>query len=230
MDFTFGFITAGDQDTRLTRILDSIHRLKIPNYQIIIVGNSNLTSPNLTVIPFDETIKSAWITKKKNIITQHAIYENIIYAHDYVEFEPDYYEGWLKFGNDFQACMTKIVHENGERFTDWVLWPPDAGRYVPDIESYRGCHIPYSCTNLSKLMYFSGTYFVAKKSIMQEIPFDESLCWGQGEDVIWSINYREKYPFKMNSFSTVRLCKSHHTHFGDIMQQDLLKLQKLYNL
>ena len=40
---------------------------------------------------------------------------------------------------------------------------------------------------------------------MLEFPLDENLIWGQGEDVKWSKEIREKYNFSMNPYSTVQL-------------------------
>lgn len=229
MNFTFGIITDGHQDNRLQKIIESIVNLQIPNFEIIVVGNTSLTHPKLQTIPFNESIKKAWITKKKNLITENAAYENIVYTHDYVMFEPDYYTGWLKFGNNYNACMTRILQIDGKRFTDWVLWPLDAEKYIPGINETRECHLPYDCTNLSKIMYFSGTYFVAKKTTMQEIPFNEDLCWGEGEDVIWSQQYRKKYNFSINPYSTVKLCKQRPVYFRDISSETLKKIQNSFN-
>ena len=62
-------------------------------------------------------------------------------------------------------------------------------------------------THLSKYMYISGAYWVAKKQIMEEFPLDESLVWGKGEDVEWSKLVREKYNFSFNRNSSVKFLK-----------------------
>ena len=78
IDFTFGIITSGDENAmfRVGEIINSIDRQKMPKKQIIIVGGTDLyseqalaninTDPNFSVeyIPFDETVKKPWITKK----------------------------------------------------------------------------------------------------------------------------------------------------------------------
>ena len=40
MDFTFGIITDGNSDNFIKLIIESIIRNNIPNYEIIIVGNT----------------------------------------------------------------------------------------------------------------------------------------------------------------------------------------------
>ena len=43
---------------------------------------------------------------------------------------------------------------------------------------------------------------------MLEFPLNESLAWGEGEDVLWSKQVRLKYSFDMNVNSTVKLMKT----------------------
>ena len=69
-----------------------------------------------------ETIKNGWITKKKNIITQHAKYENIVYMHDYVFLHEDWYKHFFNFGSDWDICMTPIINTNNRRYRDWTTW------------------------------------------------------------------------------------------------------------
>ena len=79
MNFTFGIITElGVWDG----VIESIVSQNIPNYEIIVVGGKSPSS-NVKHIPFDETYKKDWITRKKNIITSEARYTNIVYMHDY---------------------------------------------------------------------------------------------------------------------------------------------------
>ena len=123
MNFTFGIITDGKNDSYLNQVIDSIELLKIPEYEIIVVGNSKINRNKTFVIEFDESIKKSWITKKKNLITQNAKYSNIVYSHDYIVYESDWYEGYLKYGDKFKICMNKILNSDYSRFRDWVLWP-----------------------------------------------------------------------------------------------------------
>lgn len=206
MNFTFGIITGGNNELMINDIINSIENENIPNYEIIVVGHCNLNRKNTSVIPFDENIKRAWITKKKNIITQLAIFENIVYLHDYIKLLPNWYEGQIKAGENYKIRMDKIINNNGERFRDWCIWPHNNNKMDNFIG--RDCLIPYDITHLSKYMYVSGSYWVAKKDVMLEYPLNESLAWGEGEDVLWSKQVREKYSFNMNENSSVFIMKS----------------------
>lgn len=226
MNFTFGIITGGGQDQYINTCIDSIESENIPNYEIIIVGNSLVKRKNTTVVPFDEHIKQKWITKKKNIITELSRYENIVYMHDYIKLNNGWYAGQLLSGNEFFVRMDKIIDASGARFRDWCIWPHN--KNFMDKEIGRNCLIPYSIRHLSKFQYISGSYWIAKKNIMKEFPMDESLVWGEGEDVSWSKQVREKYNFDMNINSTVILMKhGKNKVFSEPNQDLIIKLEQL---
>jgi hypothetical protein len=205
MNFTFGIITAGQNDIVIGEIIESIEKQNIPNYEIIIVGRSIINKNNVRVVEFNETIKSGWITKKKNLITSESKYDNIVFLHDYIKLLDGWYEGQLKSGDDFFVRMDIIINNNGERFRDWCIWPHNGNKMDQFIG--RNCLIPYDISHLSKYMYISGSYWVAKKKIMEEFPLNENLRWGEGEDVLWSKQVREKYNFSMNKNSKVFIMK-----------------------
>ncbi len=204
MNFTFGIITGGNNESNINIIIDSIEKENIPIYEIIIVGGNPIFRQNTKHIPFDESLKRMWITKKKNLITQNSSFENIVYLHDYIKLNEGWYQGHLKHGNDFTILMDRVLNLDGSRFRDWSLWAMD----VEHILQSRGFLIPYDMKGLSKWMYISGAYWVAKKTIMEEFPLDEKLSWGESEDVEWSKRVREKYEFQMNINSSVQFMKN----------------------
>lgn len=218
MEFSFGIITAGNPD-RIKEISDSVQaQIPLDKYEIIVVGGPPIDLPNVVHIPFDESAKPKWITRKKNLVTNRAKFENIVYMHDYIKIEPGWYSGFLEYGNDFVLCMNKMLNPDGSRYRDWSLWAEDAlGLNVPRAEFL----IPYEETSFSKYMYFSGAYWVAKKKVMLEYPLDERLSWGEGEDVEWSKKIRGVYNFSMNSLSSVRLMVYHHPIFTEISEDQL---------
>jgi len=156
-----------------------------------------------------------------------AKYENIVYFHDYICLNFDWYEGFLKFGNNWKVCMNVIKNPDNTRFRDWNLWIFDIEKVIPQIEKTREVLISYDMTHLSKYMYISGSYWVAKKSVMEEFPLNEFLLWEQGEDVEWSQRVREKYNFSMNPYSLVKLIKHKDIDFIECSEKTLKKLKNL---
>jgi len=213
MDFSFGIITAGSAN--LEQIVQSIKNQNIPNYEIIIIGEACVKGDYIRVIPFDESVRPAWITRKKNIIAQEAKYENIVLLHDYVELCPGWYEGFLKFGNDFKICVNKITNLSGKRFRDFCLFK----EFLPTHTTL----LPYSAKlspRLSKLAYISGTYYVVKRNVALSHPLDERLVWNQGEDVLFSQSLsKHGILFECNPFSTVTLLKEKGSFEREMSQE-----------
>ncbi len=225
MQITFGIITDGKNPDRITQIVKSIDAQNIPRHdsEIIVIGgdysywNHEEDLPFRRLIPFDETIKPGWITKKKNILTAAAQFDNIVYAHDYISFAPGWYEGFCKFGNDWDIAMNRLHNPDGTRFRDWVTWN-DArhGRWwyqhepwcPPEGKFFLGspCIVPYEYKRTHN-MYISGAYWVAKRRVMISEPLNEKLVWGEAEDVEWSLRVRHKFKYVMNTNSTCVLLK-----------------------
>jgi len=216
MKFTFGIITDGTQTARVVKIIESIYKQMIDVFEIIVVGGERFDGDYLTHIPFDESKKPKWITKKKNIVTENALYDNIVYLHDYITFLPNWYRGYREFGDEWDICMNKILNYNGSRFRDWCIWADkdhiNDSRHnrEPGVRSNIIDRIlaPYEYTNIEN-MYISGAYFVVKKYVMEKFPLDENLVWGQGEDVKWSgeVLLEGNCKYVMNTNSCVKLMK-----------------------
>lgn len=227
MKFTFGIVTTDPSSDNMIRLLYSIEQQNIPDsdYDVVIVGGNSPYKDDLcNIIPFDETHKKGWITRKKNLITQHARHENIVYMHDYIALGNGWYEGFKKFGDNFELCMTPILNANGTRYRDWTLWPDDITHI---LGPWNGNYLlPYSEWHLSKYMYFSGAYWIAKKSVMERFPLDETLVWGESEDVKWSKQVREHYEFSLNNWSYVQLLKQKERIFNDITPEMLKTIRE----
>jgi hypothetical protein len=210
IQWTFGIIT-GYQDTeRLKNIIENIASLDIPEFEILIVGGDRndffVDLPQVKFIDFDESQKPLWITKKKNIIANLAMYENMVIMHDYHVFDKDWYVNFKSFGTDWDICSCPQYLITGARNPmDWSLWDkPGHG---------RAWSLDYDDWSQTQYMYVSGGFFIVKKHVMLEEPLDESFGWNEAEDVEWSLRIRDKYVMKCNKNSIVRHNKWHR-HAG----------------
>ena len=217
MEFTFGIITDGSVEENIEKMIDSIESNGIPKYEVIIVGNSKVQRDRTLVIPFDETqTPGAWITRKKNIVVKMAQYENVVLLHDYVALESDWYSGFLKFGNEFDWCVSRIQTQDGTRFRDYsLLWNAyrEIGGARIRLHPYFETHglLPYSFQNThytNSFLYISGTYYVIKRRVAETSPLNEQLLAFQGEDTELSLRlHRKGVMVQCNPHSTVRFLK-----------------------
>lgn len=209
IQWTFGIITVYEDVDRLQNILTSIRNLQIPEYEILLVGGNSspaITGLDVVKIDFDESVKEKWITRKKNVLVQHARYNNVVLMHDYHVFDNNWYNGFKEFGLDWDICSCPQYLITGARNPmDWSLWDkPNHG---------RAWSVQYDDWTQTQYMYISGGFFIVKKHVILEEPLDETRGWNEEEDVEWSLRVRNKYVMKCNAKSIVRHNKWHR-HAG----------------
>lgn len=176
MDITFGIITSGN-DEFLHKIIDSIEAEQIPNYEVIVVGAFSGSRKNTTVIPFDENRRPMWITMKKMMIAKAAKYPVLVMLHDYICLKPGFYEGFVRFGSDWDVAMCRMLEQNGNRSMDWMGLPNDP--------IYGNVLHPYDYSD-PRGKYVPGNFFVVKREFLLQNPLDLNRIWCQGEDIEWS--------------------------------------------
>jgi hypothetical protein len=224
ISFTFGIITSEGSQQFLKEIVDSIRSQAIPAYEIIIVGwtASTVSIEGCKRIPFDDSVKAGWITRKKNLIFREAAYENIVIMHDYVSLQPGWYEGFLRHGDSFQLCINPIQTVDGRRFRDYLLF----NQFLHPRFSNKTL-LPYDCKvspKVSRIMYVSGTYYVVKKELALKYPLREELAHNQGEDVIFCHDI-ERPEIQCNRHSSVRLLKHKPSWENEMSQEDYQALE-----
>lgn len=209
MNLTFGICTDGKNPERVNRIIDSIKSLNIEKYEII-----------------QEIRTDGYITIQKNNITKKAGYDNIVYLHDYVSFDKNWYKALCNYGEDFDILVTRIEDDTGLRFRDWCLWYQDMFELplANDVKAEmfaanQNYLIPYHWKEFTKYQYISGAFWIAKKRVMLESPLDEKLAWAQGEDVEWSKRVRVKYRMDVVPEAIVRFIKPGKIRIFNEMQE-----------
>lgn len=144
------------------------------------------------------------LTVKKNRMIQNAKNDIVVIMHDYLIIKNNWYNELLKIQN-WDVAMCNILNKDNTRYRDWCIWDdPNFG--IPWYQHEPWCPkgrlnwgmpkiAPYNY-NKTQYMYISGAFWVAKRNFMIENPLDESLDWGQAEDVEWSIRVRNKWNYK----------------------------------
>jgi len=190
----------------MPQILTSIHSIEGMNkddFEIIVCGGPQTHGNGIDFIhiPFDETPRNAL---KKNMITDRASMENIVFLHDYFGFDSQWYQGFLEFGDYWGICMNMLLNIDGTRFRDWLMWDSPENQ---TLDGKVGLLAPYSYDKF-EYMYISGAYWVAKTKVMKEEPLNKWYHWGECEDLEWSKRVlRKGYKYKMNTMSIAHVLK-----------------------
>lgn len=206
---TFGIITEGKSDELLRKTIASIQDCHIVDKEIIVVGSSDLDLKDIHHIQFDDNIKKGWITEKKNIIGRFASGDILIFMHDYISLGTGWDQELLKkfAEKSWQVGVCKIRNLDGSRYHDWLLWPHNGAFLDFIIGRNRQCLIPYSWDFCSDYMYLSGAFFICRKEFFSKNSLDNTLSWGEGEDVEWSIRIRDKWNLRLFDSCSVELLK-----------------------
>ena len=198
MKWTFAITYLGGE--YLSSVIKSIkNQQNIDEHEILVIGprneNLNKIKSEVKSIIFDESLVKGWITMKKNILAQNAEYENVCMMHEYVGLCEGWYDGFEKFGYEWDVCMNPIRMSNGLRYRDWITMQRPIN------------FISYSDSTKTKEMYISGTYWCGKRSFMTKNPQDIQRAWGMGEDIEWAMRCNQKWNYKLNPHSVVKLLK-----------------------
>lgn len=257
MNYSFGIPLAPDFNVDyLERLMASIDYqfLGRPEYEFEIIlcggGKEVIGGPNVVHIPFDETKKPKWITRKKNLIIEAAKYPNLCILHDYYRLGAAWLDGTERYssthGDKWDVLCSKIVTFEGERHSDWLVdqsymdqvlkaYPELAlglAETAPDEQNGPRwvCGLPYSETGLTHIQYVSGGYMFAKTEVFKDHPFDERYGWGEAaEDVLWS---REVLgsgcKLKFNPYNTLYLQKPAKWRLYNMTDECLVKLKEMF--
>lgn len=244
MDITFGIITSQSTMQQAAYTIKHIYDQKFSDYnasyEIIVVGGGldglkrwakEEDAKYIRFIDFDETQKrKPWITRKKNIITTEAQFDTIVYMHDYMHLDKEWYNGWLDYKEDFDIAVNKILNPDGSRHSDWLVEPYLLWDTIPESKGNWNLSLPYNIRGLTKIQYISGGFWLAKKDFMLKYPLDETLLWGEAEDIYFSRRIRECTEFKINVEATTFLGKNNKWAPKTINSDWLRVMIEKYNL
>mgnify|MGYP001271633294 CR=1 FL=1 len=145
---------------------------------IMIVGKKDKVFDNYPVRFFEQSLDKSLgaLGEKKYIISNNAIYENILLIHDRYKLDRSFFLGFEKWGYDFEFCTTQQYDSKGKIY-DPLLYIENFDR--ADIQMYRVHDQSYPCPNL----YINGGLIIVKKSIVNKINFNPVLLQAEAEDI-----------------------------------------------
>jgi len=221
--WTFGIVTNGKRDKILKKIINSILNLKIPKFEIIICGKTNLKfiNKNIHIMNFAEKDDKGWITKKKNLIVNKSIFENICIIHDRVLFEKKFWLNFKKWGNYFFHLSCTQNYKN-KRTHDWVINNINKKYILSFLYMLDKRDWNENCI-------ISGQIHIGKKFVFKKFQWDEKLFWNQSEDVEISKKIHDfGYLNRFNPYSCVNVDNSRFLNLPFIRYNEMKLSNKYY--
>lgn len=178
--WTFAILTSGKKKGNVELFIRSIRKKEKDKSQIIISGSHESDFDKYDVeymdlSPFRDE-EYAEISRKKNALAQMAAEENILIAHDRFVLNPDFFEGFEKYGYDFDYLTIRQFYESGKEYPAYCCAEREGLIWSK----------PYHIHNLNQLystMYLNGGLLIFKTKILRKIGFNSLLMWNQMEDV-----------------------------------------------
>ncbi|WP_374638511.1 hypothetical protein [Agrobacterium salinitolerans] len=178
-EWTFGVLTLGKKSEIVQRFVKSIREFGGPSHQIIVCGphDEALDDYDVEYITTQYRADLAEICRKKNDIVKKAQHDNICLTHDRYWLNEDFFTGFDIFGYDFEFVTVKQVHESGKLYPSYcsiddggnLVW----GRISSVLDQGRS-FVSH---------YMNGGMIVAKRQVLLDVPFNETLFHNQAEDV-----------------------------------------------
>jgi hypothetical protein len=147
------------------------------------------------VEPEPNTLEGLTLGQKKNAIARAARHPNLLIAHDRYVIDEGFFDGFARFGYDFDFCAVQQTYDDGEPYPAYCALNADGLFWAPTVhcENYNALHVN---------QYVNGGLMVFKTHALLACPFNDLLYWNQAEDVEVSRVFTDSgMPPRMNYLS-----------------------------
>ncbi len=181
--WSFGIITNGSKNDKVTSLIQSILEKEIPCYEVIICGPYPIPDEfsDVEIIVLDDVLLEedlrAPTPAKKNKIVKEAKYNNLCILHDRFILPQNWYSNFERYGNYFDVLCMPTIDVHGNRFrVDWM-------NFNYPITQIKKPNRSIEYSKWTNEVIIQGGIMVAKKNIISEFMFDERLHWEELEDM-----------------------------------------------
>jgi GT2 family glycosyltransferase len=175
---SFCIITDGRRRRKLRREIDSIRRLGLTDYEILVGGIVPTCLarrfPDLRTVALREEALQGRLGAMRNRLAERARYDRLVICDDDLVFHRGFREGLREFGEDYDVLSVRTLNPDGSRYWDWCVSGGPEGHRLLDYEE------------TSDHLYIGGCFCLIKAHVLDRVRWSEELRFYQGEDVDFS--------------------------------------------
>ena len=214
--YSFCLITNGQRPAKLARLIESIRKLDLRRFEILVGGEPPAHLPNdVTLVPAVDAARHGRLGEMRNRLTERARHEVLVVADDDLIFRPGFSQAVAALGDDWDVQCPRFLNPDGSRYWDWATHDGPRGHRL----------LAYDETDPH--VYVTGGLCVMRAEVARRVRWNESLGFYRGEDVEFSARLREAgLRICANPKAVVIHDDPRYTQLGDVMarREDLLKL------
>lgn len=210
--YSFCIITDGRRPERLREELASIHALRLPAFEIIVVGDTPPELSGVTLLSAPEFARAGRLGAMRNLACEHAAYDHLIVADDDMLFHADFVRALEQFGASDDVLCVRLLNPDGSRYWDWATHGGPRGHVLMDY------------TDTDEYVYVTGGLAIMKAHVHERVRWDDARGFYAGEDLDWSARLRAAgMRIRFCADATVTHCDARYTQHGKTLRfrQDL---------
>jgi hypothetical protein len=175
--YSFCIIAGGNRPEKLDLLIDSIHQQGIGSYEIVVAGAAH-QRPDVTYVPRENAALHGRTNYLRNTAAEHSAFENLVFCDDDICLT----SGWFSSVEQHKHCAlvsTRLLNLDGTRHWDWATCGGPRGLILLDYdESDPDVYVP-------------GGLLLMGANIWETLRWDDTLGYGQAEDVVLSRSARQ---------------------------------------
>ncbi|HYG22023.1 MAG TPA: glycosyltransferase family 29 protein [Verrucomicrobiae bacterium] len=190
--YSFCIITGGERREKLVRQIESIRKLGLPNYEILVGGDISNVPDGVHKVDLLDAARAGRLGKMRNELGRRAQFNHLVVSDDDIIFDETFGLGLQRFGEGYDVMAVRICNADGTRFWDWASTGTFKGSVLLDYwDSDPG-------------VYITGGMCVLKTSVLDRVKWDDSRGFYQAEDVDFTARLKAAgFSIAFNTFCTV---------------------------
>lgn len=170
---SFCVIAGGQRPDKLQRLIDSIHALAIPRYEIIVAGIVN-PRDDVTCLNLGEAALNGRTSVLRNAAAASSRYQHLVFCDDDIVLLPGWYHGIAQALQAADIAVGKLLNSDGTRHWDWACIDGSAG------------HVMRAYGTPDPDLYLTSGLLALRASVWEANPWDIQRGYRQDEDVEFS--------------------------------------------